>query len=386
MGIIDAIIKYYQYLGYTETSYDGKKKLKLILSGRPNIKGIITFFLIGLIALLFVVFNKETSDITITLCVILFIMTIISISLKSYLIFRKLEGKPININIYERDLPSKLKPAHVRMLLNDGLIDEVSLYGTLMDLIDRGYIEIISGNIEKEGLCDYQQNELILRKTDKNTDELLKYEIFTIDWLIHKYSLQDEISSKKIHDSLTSNSYSEQPYEIFREWQGLVMLSFPFNKFYKNTNITKRFTYLIMMLIGLFMFSSAIGVFTFLYALGNFMYAAPLCALTEAGVDEKDRWNDLKKYLQDFSLIQDKTIEMVKVWNFYLTYAIIFEMGNESKEQIEEFIGNNIYTMYEPVWNNREELRIIELRSKPMTKEEIEKRINDEFVKYELDE
>ena len=115
------------------------------------------------------------------------------------------------------------------------------------------------------------------------------------------------------------------------------------------------------------------------------MYATPLCALSKEGVDEKDRWLDLKKYLLDFSCIQDKNIEMVKVWNFYLTYAIIFEIGDASKEQIEEFIGNDIYAKSDPVWNNTEELRIIELRNKPMTKEEIEKRINEEFDKYELD-
>ena len=158
MGLIDAILRYYSYLGYAETQVRWKNK------------GIITIFL----------------------CTILFIMMIVSISLKSFLIFKKLEGNPTNINIYERELPSKLKPAHVRMILNDGLIDAVS-------------------------------------------------------------------------------------------------------------------------------------------------------------------------------------------------FAIIFEMGAASKEQIEEFIRNNIYTKKEQIWNNSEELRIIELRNKPMTKDDIEERINNELYKYKLD-
>lgn len=41
--------------------------------------------------------------------------------------------------------------------------------------------------------------------------------------------------------------------------------------------------------------------------------ANPKCILNKLGIEEKDSWKDLKKYLLDFSNIQDKSIEMVNV-------------------------------------------------------------------------
>ena len=51
----------------------------------------------------------------------------------------KKDSKPININMYNRDLPEAITPAHARLLVYDGKVDEMTLASTIMDLIDRGY-------------------------------------------------------------------------------------------------------------------------------------------------------------------------------------------------------------------------------------------------------
>lgn len=128
---------------------------------------------------------------------IIAIIAIIAVIIKSKLLYKRLEHKPININIYQRDLPSNLRPAHVRLLLNDGLIDEKSLVSTIVDLIDKGYLEIRRGEKEVEDKTDlFRNREIILYKTSKSTDGLLRYEKFIIDWFIEKYGDGKQVSSR----------------------------------------------------------------------------------------------------------------------------------------------------------------------------------------------
>ena len=142
-------------------------------------------------------FFEVTINKNIGIYAIIAIIAIIAVIIKSKLLYKRLEHKPININIYQRDLPSNLRPAHVRLLLNDGLIDEKSLVSTIVDLIDKGYLEIRRGEKEVEDKTDlFRNREIILYKTSKSTDELLRYEKFIIDWFIEKYGDGKQVSSR----------------------------------------------------------------------------------------------------------------------------------------------------------------------------------------------
>ena len=142
-------------------------------------------------------FLEVTINKNIGIYAIIAIIAIIIVIIKSKLLYKRLEHKPININIYQRDLPSNLRPAHVRLLLNDGLIDEKSLVSTIVDLIDKGYFEIRRGEKEVEDKTDlFRNREIILYKTSKSTDGLLRYEKFIIDWFIEKYGDGKQVSSR----------------------------------------------------------------------------------------------------------------------------------------------------------------------------------------------
>lgn len=115
------------------------------------------------------------------ICLILGLIAIIAVIIKSKLIYKNLEHKPRNINLYQRELPSNLRPAQVRLLLQDGLVDEKSLAATIVDLIDRGYLDI---RRKEEKVNDkmklFKDREIIISKTNKPTDNLLRYEKFVI--------------------------------------------------------------------------------------------------------------------------------------------------------------------------------------------------------------
>lgn len=107
--------------------------------------------------------------------------------------------------------------------------------------------------------------------------------------------------------------------------------------------------------------------------------------MNDEGIEEKDSWLDLKKYLQDFSNMRDKSMEMVVLWNYYLTYSMVLDLQSISKEEIVEFFGWNIYNtkkQKDEIIRKDNEYKIIEKIQYSENKEMIEKEINSELSKY----
>lgn len=192
---------------------------------------------------------------------------------------KKLEHEPLNLDLYKRDLPSKLRPAHVRMILNDGLIDEVSLVATLVDLIDKGYINFVR-----------KEKEMIFSKTNKSYENLLDFEKFLIFWLFDKYGDGNEVTSTQISYSLTNNIYEEKPYQLFNYFQSSIFISFPFRKYYNELEnvMSNRLKYYAIMLIGFF----PLTCFMFVYGFARLFFASPGYFLTDKAIEEKDKWLD----------------------------------------------------------------------------------------------
>lgn len=384
MDYIIAIMNYYGCFNSRGTiKSDGKKKTIVNLSGKITVTNVISWLVISVFFAFIGIGLKNGNALLIG---ILCVVTMFIVILQSIFTYRKLESKPQNINIYQREVPSNLRPAHVRLLLNDGLIDEISLSATILDLIDKGYLDIEREKIHivsKEDI--FKKNNIKLIKTGKAEDNLFEYEKFLISWIIDKYGNGKEVSMEKIHENLINNVNEEQPNKLFLEWQGLVLVAFPFKKYYKiRTNNNKTWIYTIFFLLGIFPIIPGFGQVLAIYGAGCLFMANPKCVLNKLGVEEKDAWKDLKKYLLDFSYIQDKSIEMIKVWNFYLTYSLVLNIETKASQEIEEFIGEKIYSEFPEKITNDKENRILVQRLKLIKNDEIEKLINKELEKYNM--
>ncbi len=86
--------------------------------------------------------------------------------------------------------------------------------------------------------------------------------------------------------------------------------------------------------------------------------------LTEKGINEKEKWVALKKYMEDFSLIKDKEVPELILWEKYLVYATAFGIANKVLKQLKivypqlldaEYLNTHGYTyMYLMYGNNFE--------------------------------
>lgn len=353
----------------TNSNATGKIKTDINISSK-NIKiyfiiYVIMFVLfLGNICLWFLFFpsliNEEKPDIFLTLCVFIsiFIISIVYIFTRRHILFKKKEAKPKNINIYNKDLPDNLTPAHARLLVTDGKIDDKTLASTILDLVDRGYLKLESNNRE-----DIFTKDLLISKTNKSQEDLFTYEKYLIDWLFEG----EQINSLEVHKKLNDNKTN--PFEKFSIFQGLVLLSFPLNKYYKSSgfSIGKIKKYACLLFISLMpswiiiqiksILLLGISEFFALFSLANMFFYPPNYLLNDNGAEIRDSYLDLKKYLTDFSFITDKTSEMIVLWNYYLSYSIALNMEGEAYKEIANFFGNEIYNLNNQSLTSEDEIQ-----------------------------
>ena len=149
---------------------------------------------------------EKAKDMLISLALAIVIVTInilLAIHTRNK-IFKTTEPQVKNLNIYRRDLPSNLTPAHVKVLLEDGNIDSYTLASTILDLADKNYLKIESHNKE-----DLFTKNITLSLTDKPQDNLFTYEKYLINWFFDKPQITSEDLKKRL------NNPKENPAEKF---------------------------------------------------------------------------------------------------------------------------------------------------------------------------
>ena len=57
--------------------------------------------------------------------------------------------------------------------------------------------------------------------------------------------------------------------------------------------------------------------------------------LTQKGTDEKERWGGLKKYMEDFSLLNEREVPELVLWEKYLVFATTFGIADKVIKQLK---------------------------------------------------
>ena len=65
------------------------------------------------------------------------------------------------------------------------------------------------------------------------------------------------------------------------------------------------------------------------------MMASRTNPFTQAGVDEREKWKSFKKYMKDFSLLKEKEIPALVVWEKYLVFATAFGISDKVLKQLK---------------------------------------------------
>ena len=62
--------------------------------------------------------------------------------------------------------------------------------------------------------------------------------------------------------------------------------------------------------------------------------------LTQDGVNMQEKWKGLKKYMEDFSLLNEKEIPAITIWEKFLVYATAFGIANKVLKQLKTVYPN----------------------------------------------
>lgn len=254
------------------------------------------------------------------------------------------ELKQLNINnpyIYFRDIPNKHGVGVTLSLLNIKITKE-DVLASILDLCAKGYI-----NFKQDG----KNFEIINNKKDRHG--LLKNELYILDWVLNKDISKINLKRwKKLCDEDAINlglaiKNEAKPYKSLFKMdikyaRNLLFVSFGFSfilirlfDYFVERSISILETlFLAVFLTGpIWFIVFLIMLFVALLYEGNILNYNKkmnnLLILTEIGKKEYHEICSLGKFLDDFGRFAEKHVGEIMIWEQYLSYAIVFRLGNK---------------------------------------------------------
>ena len=323
--------------------------------------------------------NKKRIDFIILISIIGITLIITIIVLRKYLKYRKIEkempdkNKPSQEIVYYREIPREdATPAEAEYVIKESkaTFDEKEIgkifSATLLDLSLKKIIEFKVDKNKKDKdaitikILKDEASELENEKDEKeifeflknaampnkeiNIKELLKYikrstsKVIKLKNNIDKYTKESVINKKIIdkdelakYSKCTGSTVSYMMLAIFTIIIG-AYLTFMFN------------IYVLIGFVPLLLISSLTCA-----KVGK--VANKLNVYTQKGIDESKMWEGLKKYMEEFSMLDKREVPELVIWEKFLVYATVFGIADKVLKQlkivypnIDETLNVNTYT------------------------------------------
>ena len=266
---------------------------------------------------------------------------------------------------YYRDLPDeKATPGEAVFLLEkqyasfDIHFSQI-FSATLLNLSLKKYIElkVDTNKKDKEAIKIVNLNKEI---TDLKDDEK---EI--LEFVLKAIGTKEEITMKDLEKYITKHSSSIA--KLIEKTHKNVKNSMKQNNYFDEKEYKKYSNYSGIMIAYIVGAIATIILFPLAIV---FIIDAVYCnkimkkinVLTQTGLDQKEMWKGLKKYMEDFSLLNEREVPELVIWEKYLVYATAFGISEKVLKQlkivypnIDELNGTNtstyMYFMYHSNFN-----------------------------------
>lgn len=276
--------------------------------------------------------------------------------------------KPTEEFEYFRDIPNEAEtPAGAGFLYyfqSIGLQNNMPkiISATMLDLCMKKYIEFevipnkkdqIKVNLKKEFAVGLPEDEKIIYellqkipKKEPNSFTMKEFEKYLSNHSSSIYNLFNKIEKNAEEQEEKEGNYSKELIKKANEWA------------------IKGVGYTFLTVISLFLMWILVipAIIATVYC---FKISSRCNTLTQKGVNEREKWVKLKRYMEDFSMIKDKTVPELVLWEKYLVYATAFGIAEKVLKQLKvvypqimdtDYISANGYTylylMYSPGFTN----------------------------------
>lgn len=312
--------------------------------------------------------------------IITLVIALINIALGAYSIKRAIKlsnevkenqkYKPTQNGEYFRDIPrANATPAQALHIYKESItgfsdndIGKI-ISATLLDLSLKKYIKF---NIEKEKKKEQITIEIIednieqLSKDEKVVFEFLqeackddkKITVKELEKYIRKLEDREIIALKlKLEDCTKEELVKEKIYDLEEEKKykkytsenSLCMIIIS-TILIGATILMQDENIIRILLVVMLIISEAIAIEI------NHKSMKKINIYTQKGINEKKQWNDLKKYMKDFSRLNEREIPEIIIWEKFLVFATVFNIADKVLEQlkiiypnIEEMVSINNY-------------------------------------------
>ncbi len=215
---------------------------------------------------------------------------------------------------------------HISKIFSATILD-LALKGILtFEPIDKKEMSIIINR----GKCDNIQlssdeelvyNLIVLASKGKDrvsTKELSKYAKIHYEEV---YKSLQTIKDKALSYQYHCRNIDKEKEEISKKWTGKFIL------------------YLVLVMIMLFtgiaFFVIPIFIELVICAILCYKNSKTVCILSEKGREEEKQWKGLKNYMDDFSLLKDKEVPDLILWEKFLVYATAFGISKKVIKQLK---------------------------------------------------
>lgn len=294
-------------------------------------------FIVAIFVPLFIIYYiEENYELTkylwtfniIVVCILPFYYFIYNI--KEKIKTRKLERSTIINKIdfkYYRDILEEYSPAMLSFIL-DGTEFDKDLSASIIYLINKGYLEL--------------KDDYTIKKVEKDCSQLSKDLQIIYNSDVNKLLAFRKIRTKSNDEKLQAHIASETMIEWMEQIEkqtvkaGLVIE----RKKYKITSILSILCILEVIytlcfkFYGLFFFSCFLVLLLLL--LKFWAYDKNKWVKTQKGYEVYKKIIGLKNYIKDYSLLSERELKEIAVWEDFLIYAIIFNnISKLNKEAME---------------------------------------------------
>ena len=291
---------------------------------------------------------------------IIFIFSLIYF-IKNVIIFIKMpkKYKPTTKLQYFRELPyEEATPAEALFVLTKGynktfsssfaanvLVLCLNNYISL-EIEEKGGIiksDVIKISIKDKEITNLKEDEKLtlefLKEVANSTKNEEKNTLTTKD--ITKYLEKKSLRIQKLDEELGKiieaeeirrENYNKQNYEKMAKYLGkcvifavLTIFIIPFIIYCVQMKLN-----IIQLVVSIALISSFV-----LNAIISQMILSRINVFTQKGIDENEQWKAFKKYMEEFSLLKDKKVPALVVWEKYLVFATAFGISDKVLKQLK---------------------------------------------------
>lgn len=253
---------------------------------------------------------------------------------------------------YFRELPDDYSPAVAGAIVSKIAIKPEHLFATVMDLVRKGFLEMKEEDrLNSNGKLEHYT--ILKRTEEKDISSLKDYEMYVLKWYIDDMGNGEEVIMEQVLKYVSGRKNAKVFYSKYQIWYEKV--ADEMKKLGMVKERSKKFPTFLGVLTGFLMFPSGailsdffgeprFMIFTFL-GIPFIIFSSSKKRLSLEAEKAYVRWNAFKKFLIDYSNLEEAKTASIYIWEHYFVYAValgVAEKVAKGYKKIEKLRNENI--------------------------------------------